>query len=294
METNASDSEYSAVIDFLRAVKTGNVKQIKEFLAAVKFTSTILVPGEDDCDDNDQPLWDDENEYGFTPLILACSNGNLKVVKLLIEAGADIEQDRWNTGEELKPIHFTDSLKILEYLLNQGADINATDRMSNTLINMVMSRDDNTWANFLIDRGADPTIVVDTGWGNGYDAIQQAIDKKNYPILKKIFDSGIDSKPYLVELVSGGFTEFVTEILAQHKLQINEALFRAAEYGHAKIVEMLIQNGADVNTKYSEESELERACWNDYKATEVTPLEIAKQRGDIEVINILIAAGARD
>jgi len=84
-------------------------------------------------------------------LILACSNGNLKVVKLLIEAGADVDQDRWNTGEELK-IHFTDSLEVLEYLLNQGADINATDRMSNTLINMVMSRDDNTWANFLIDR----------------------------------------------------------------------------------------------------------------------------------------------
>jgi len=60
----------------------------------------------------------------------------------------------------VKSIHFTDSLEVLEYLLNQGADINATDRMSNTLINMVMSRDDNTWANFLIDRGADPTIVA--------------------------------------------------------------------------------------------------------------------------------------
>ena len=144
MDPNASKSEYSAVIDFLRAVKTGNFKQIKKFLGSGKFTSTILVPGEDDCDENDQPLWDDENEYGFTPLILACSNGNLKVVKLLIEAGADIEQDRWNTGEELKPIHFTNSLKILEYLLNQGADINATDRMSNTLNNMVMSRDDST------------------------------------------------------------------------------------------------------------------------------------------------------
>jgi len=55
------------------------------------------------------------------------------------------------TQARLKAIHFTDSLEVLEYLLNQGADINATDRMSNTLINMVMSRDDNTWANFLID-----------------------------------------------------------------------------------------------------------------------------------------------
>ena len=101
--------------------------------------------------------------------------------------------------------------------------------MRNTLINMVMSNNDNTWANFLIDRGADPTIEVDSGWGDGYNAIQQAIDKKNYPILKKIFNSGVDSTPYLVELASTGFTDFVAEILVQHKLDINHALFPQLE-----------------------------------------------------------------
>lgn len=286
MDTNASDSDYSAVIDFLRAVKTGNIKQIKEFLSSGKFTPAILVPGEYDCDENNQPLWDDEDEYGFTPLILACSKGNLKVIKLLIKAGADIEQDRWNTnGEYFTPIHFAASLEILDYLLNQGADINATDMMGNTLINSVISRNDNTWANFLIDRGADPTIG---------DAVYKAIEKKNYPILKKIFNSGVDMRIYLLELASQGFTEYVSEILEGQNLYISRALFLAAEYGHGSIVKLLIQNGADVNTKYSEESELERACWNDYEATEVTPLEIAKKKGHAEVVNILIAAEARD
>jgi len=54
MDTNASDSEYSAVLTFLRAVKTGNVKQIKKFWHQENSTP-ILVPGEDDCDENDQP-----------------------------------------------------------------------------------------------------------------------------------------------------------------------------------------------------------------------------------------------
>jgi len=53
MDTNASDS--SIQLTFLRAVKTGNVKQIKKFLASGKFNPTILVPGKDDCDENDQP-----------------------------------------------------------------------------------------------------------------------------------------------------------------------------------------------------------------------------------------------
>jgi len=83
-------------------------------------------------------------------LILACSNGNLKVVKLLIEAGADVDQDRWNTGE-VKNNTLYGFIRSFGIFTQSGADINATDRMSNTLINMVMSRDDNTWANFLID-----------------------------------------------------------------------------------------------------------------------------------------------
>ena len=67
----------------------------------------------------------------------------------------------------------------------------------------------------MIDRGADTTIFVDDGWGCGYDAVQNAIEKKNYPILKKLFDSGIDFKPYLVELAFQGFTEFVAEVLQE-------------------------------------------------------------------------------
>lgn len=298
MDTNVPNSDYSAIIDFLRAVKKGEIKKVKKFLGSGNFNSTILVPGQDECEDNDQPLWDDVEECGFTPLILACSNGKLKVVKLLVEAGADIEQTRYNSDEDLTPIHFAASLEILEYLLAQGADINATDLMGNSLINRVISRGDNTWASFLINRGADPTIVVDTGWGGGYDAVENAIEKKNYLILKKIFDNGVDLKPYLAALASQGLVEFVAEALAQCKLQINHkeinsALFRAAEHGHAPIVKMLIQNGADVNTKDYEEGELE-LCWNDYEATEITPLAIANKKAHVEVINILIAAGARN
>lgn len=107
-----------------------------------------------------------------------------------------------------------------------------------------------------------------------------------------------NSKPYLVELASTGFTEFVAKILVQHKLDkpnINQALFRAAEYGHVQIVELIIQNGADVNTRYCTEQDFSNAYWfPDYKITEMTPLEIAKKEGHSEVINILIAAGARD
>lgn len=131
---------------------------------------------------------DNIGNYGWLDLVSGQVPGNRAGSPLMLNSGEDRE--------------------FLEYLLNQGADINATDKMNNTLIKMVISSDDNTWANFLIDRGADPTIVVDAGWGDGYDAIQNAIDEKNYPILKKIFNSGVDSKPYLVELASTGFTEF--------------------------------------------------------------------------------------
>lgn len=282
-------------INFLKSIKQGDIKKVKKILVSREFDLDFFIPEKDDYDENEQPLWDDEDEYGFTPLILACSSGKLEVVKLLVAAGANIEQGRYGSDDDLKPIHFAASLEILEYLLDQGADINATDMMGNTLISMKISEDNDTWTSFLIDRGVNLTIEVDTGWGSGGDAVQNLIYKKNSFILKKIFDSGFDLKPYLVDLATQGYTEYVAEIMAQQKLKINEALFRAAESGQAQIVEMLIRNGADINTKACKLEDMEASYWvDDYKVTEMTPLEVAKEKGHTEVINILTAARAKD
>ena len=50
MHTSVSNSDFSAEIDFLRAVKNGDIKEVKNFLASGKFYSMILVPGEDECE----------------------------------------------------------------------------------------------------------------------------------------------------------------------------------------------------------------------------------------------------
>ena len=45
MDTNFANPVPSDVIDFLRAVKKGELKKVKEFLKLGKFNSTMLVPG---------------------------------------------------------------------------------------------------------------------------------------------------------------------------------------------------------------------------------------------------------
>ena len=58
---------------------------------------------------------------------------------------------------------------------------------------------------------------------------------------------------------------------------------------------MLIQNGADINIRKYKQEDLEALDWvSDYQPIEMTLLEIAKERNYVEVINVLIAAGARD
>jgi ankyrin repeat protein len=60
---------------------------------------------------------------------------------------------------------------------------------------------------------------------------------------------------------------------------------------------MLIQNGADINTKYYKLKDLQSDDWvwvSEYEPPKMTPLEIAKERGHLEVIKVLIAAEARE
>lgn len=61
-----------------------------------------------------------------TPLHVAAHSGNSKVVKMLIDAGADV---RAVDDEGLTPLHWateTGNLKILKLLIDSGSDVNAS------------------------------------------------------------------------------------------------------------------------------------------------------------------------
>ena len=96
-----------------------------------------------------------------TPLLFAARVGDLESAKLLVAAGADInEADAWGISTTVLAAHsgFTD---VVAFLLDKGADPNAAKAGFTALHEAIMRRDEKTVAT-LLDHGADANAPLRT------------------------------------------------------------------------------------------------------------------------------------
>ncbi|XP_051164216.1 alpha-latrotoxin-Lhe1a-like [Leptopilina boulardi] len=114
------------------------------------------------CDD--QITAEDKN--GFSIFHYACRNGNLEMIKLLLERGAKINVKTKNGKSVLHNAAKHDDLKLVKFLVEHGADINAKDKNGKSVLeygfestNCLFSS--NTWEKieFLINNGADVNLI---------------------------------------------------------------------------------------------------------------------------------------
>ena len=103
---------------------------------------------------------DDENFYGETPLSKAIDRNNFYHVRLLVDAGADI-----NYINKHGDITFSDveDLDILKYLVKCGIDIDFINPPNKTILMNTIRDGNNDLFYFLIDIGADLTIKDSDG-----------------------------------------------------------------------------------------------------------------------------------
>jgi ankyrin repeat protein len=174
----------------------------------------------------------------------AIAKGELDSLKLIIQAGADLNRKKSYYGftplmDACSGSH-PNKYETMELLLRHGADPNATDDGGDNLLMRVLSgysgtRDElDTIAPLLLDHGLD----VNARNRNGKTALQLACFWGNLDVVKHLIQRGANihevdkaKETLMAEVMSGGCGQ--SRIPGQHK----------------EIVRLLIENGADVNTK---------------------------------------------
>ncbi len=143
-------------LGILEAAATGRAGRVRELLA------------------NDPEARHARTPEGFTTLGLAAFLGGPEVVALLLEAGADPDDDADNPAH-VRPVHAAAAARdaeSLRLLLEAGADPSARQQAGFTPLHAAAHADEPELARLLLDHGADPTLTTD----DGRDAARIAAD----------------------------------------------------------------------------------------------------------------------
>ena len=143
-------------LEILEAAATGRADRVRELLA------------------NDPEARHARTPEGFTTLGLAAFLGGPEVVELLLQAGADPDDDADNPAR-VRPVHAAAAARdaaSLRLLLEAGADPNARQQAGFTPLHAAAHADEPELAQLLLDHGADPTLTTD----DGRDAARIAAD----------------------------------------------------------------------------------------------------------------------
>lgn len=133
-----------------------------------------------------------KNAKGQSLLYFACMRGNVEIVKLLLQKGAN-PNSKSNDGDFplIEAVYFEDKPEILEILLSEGADPNMQDTYGDTALIVAADEGYKKFIELLIKAGGDPYIKNKEG-NDAFQAaylpgIRQFVQKTYDEYYKKIF-----------------------------------------------------------------------------------------------------------
>jgi uncharacterized protein len=194
------------------------------------------------------------DEYGETPLTLACNNGNIALIRKLVDAGADVNAARWDGSTVLMIAANSGQAEAVKLLADRGAKVNAVEtRKGQTALMWASSEGHSEVVQALIDHGADVKAVSK----GGYTPLSFAAIKNDEQSVHSLLAAGADPNTKLNDGTS---------------VLIAAESFRSVASSIA-----LIEGGAEVKVA-------------DKRGN--TPLHIAAQIGNAELVKLLLAKGA--
>ncbi len=189
---------------------------------------------------------------GMMPLHYAAWKGNVEIVKLLLDHGADLHE----TIVEQSVIHFaarSENVEVVSILLDKGADVNAKGFMEVTPLMYAAARNDLKMARFLLERSAD----IQQKDIQGFTALYHAVENGSPEIIDFLISRGANVN-------EASKTSYGYETPLYHAMlrgRIDNAILLVTKYN------------ANVNTQTADGS---------------TPLHLAVYKGQKEMVDVLL------
>ena len=249
-------------VDIWTAAQTGNIEAVKQHL-------------EDGVDVNSK------SEIGRTPLDVAIAFKQFKITDLLRKNGGRTK-DELKATESVKAATELGNIEAVKQHLNDGAKVNFKDETGMTLLHLAALKGYNEIVKLLIEAGADVN-AKDRDDGTPLDNAMSEGEKETAELL---LERG-GKYGTIYSAVGGGDIKAVKEFLVagadvNAKMYGWTALCEAAINGHKEIAELLITEGADVNTVAIDDDFLEQ-----------TPLDAAKNNNQDLVALLLRNYGGK-
>jgi len=137
---------------------------------------------------------DSLGEYASTPLHCASREGNVKIIELLIQYGADVNsKNRYATVyplfEILTSAKIENPFPLVQLLIDNGADIKVIDSFGNTILHYAIEKELIELIEFSISLGCN---INYTGRHDKDTPLHYAYFQKNKKIIDYLIDHGAD------------------------------------------------------------------------------------------------------
>lgn len=226
---------------------------------------------------------------GRTPLILAAQEGHWSTVKLLLDRRSPIDHRAYDGHSALSAAFLESHADVAELLMKRGADTDVRDSEGRPLLYLLVLDGRLDMAVLLIEKGGVPLESRDS---EGRTALHVASWQGNVEIVDLLLKHGAspnaqdaEGRPPMHSVAWTGNSKVGHRLLEATSVNIDlachqgaTALSIAAQEGHANIVKMLLEKGANPNhiDKYGR-----------------SLVKVAGKHGHFNIVRILETYGAK-